>query len=131
MRVGKLLATSFCFFLKHSCVPITLHYGVGMTSALRHLVEIISHEIEPDRIILFGSRARGDNEEKSDYDICVLKTGVEHRRKLAKQIYRLLYDLGVPVDVVVETPERFEQLKDNRFMIYKDIAKHGQVIYER
>jgi predicted nucleotidyltransferase len=102
-----------------------------MTSTLRHLVDILIHEVEPDRIILFGSRARGDNEERSDYDICVLKTGVAHRRKLAKQIYRLLYDIDASVDVIVETPERFEQLKDNRFLIYTEIAKHGQVIYER
>ncbi|MGH7453572.1 MAG: nucleotidyltransferase domain-containing protein [bacterium] len=102
-----------------------------MTSDLRHLVDILIREVEPDSIILFGSRARGDNEERSDYDICVLKTGVPHRRSLAKQIYRLLYDTGMPVDIIVETPERFDQLKDNRFLVYKDIAKHGQVIYER
>jgi len=102
-----------------------------MTSALRHLVDILIREVEPDRIILFGSRARGDNEERSDYDICVLKTGVAHRRNLAKQIYRLFYDIDVPVDIIVETPERFDQLKDNRFLIYKEIAKQGQVIYER
>lgn len=102
-----------------------------MTSTLKNLVDILSREVEPDRIILFGSRARGDNEERSDYDICVLKTGVAHRRTLAKQIYRLLYDIDAPIDVIVETPERFEQLKDNRFLIYKEIAQHGQVIYER
>jgi len=102
-----------------------------MTSALRDLVDILAREVEPDRIILFGSRARGDHEEKSDYDICILKTGVAHRRNLAKQIYRLLYDIDLPVEVIVETPERFEQLKDNRFLIYQEIAKHGQVIYER
>ena len=102
-----------------------------MIPTLRHLVNILVREVEPDRIILFGSRARGENEEQSDYDICILKTGVMQRRKLAKQIYRLLYDINAPVDVIVETPERFEQLKDNRFLIYKDIAKHGQVIYER
>jgi len=102
-----------------------------MTSKLRYLVDILVREVEPDRIILFGSRARGSNEERSDYDICVLKTGVSHRRKLAKQIYRLLYDIDVPVDIIVETPERFEQLKDNRFLIYREIAKYGQVIYER
>jgi predicted nucleotidyltransferase len=102
-----------------------------MASTLRPLIDILVREVEPDRIILFGSRAKGDHQERSDYDICVLKTGVTHRRTLAKQIYRLLYDLGAPVDVIVETPERFDRLKDNRFMIYKEIAKHGQVIYER
>ncbi len=102
-----------------------------MTATLRHLVDTLIREVEPDRIILFGSRARGDNDERSDYDICVLKTGVVHRRKLAKQIYRLFYDIDTPVEVIVETPERFDLLKDNRFLIYKEIAKQGQVIYER
>ena len=102
-----------------------------MTSALRNLVDLLVREVEPDRIILFGSRARGDNSERSDYDICVLKTGVVRRRNLAKQIYRSLYDIDLPVDVIVETPERFEELKNNRFLIYKEIAKHGQVIYDR
>jgi predicted nucleotidyltransferase len=102
-----------------------------MTSALKKLVDLLVREVEPDRIILFGSRARGDNGEHSDYDICVLKTGVARRRNLAKQIYRSLYDIGLPVDVIVETPEHFEELKNNRFLIYKEIAKHGQVIYDR
>lgn len=102
-----------------------------MTSTLRHLVDILIREVEPDRIILFGSRASGDNEERSDYDICIIKTGVVHRRQLARQIYRLLYDFDVPVDVIVETPERFDHLKNNRFLIYQEIAKHGQVIYDR
>jgi hypothetical protein len=56
---------------------------------------------------------------------------VTRRRNLAKQIYRSLYDIGLPVDVIVETPEHFEELKNNRFLIYKEIANHGQVIYER
>jgi len=104
---------------------------VQLTSVLKHLVAILAREVEPDRIILFGSRARGDSEERSDYDICVLKKDVVHRRTLAKRIYRLLYEVDAPVDVIVETPERFEQLKSNRFMIYKEIDRHGQVIYER
>jgi len=102
-----------------------------VTNALKQLVDTIVREVDPDRIILFGSRARGDNEQQSDFDICVLKTGVSHRRKLAKQLYCLLYDTDLPVDVIVETPQRFDQLKDNRFLIYKEIANHGQVIYEK
>lgn len=102
-----------------------------MTSTLENLVDILVREIEPDRIILFGSRARGDSNEQSDYDICVLKSGIVHRRKVAKHIYRLLYDINAPVDVIVDTPEHFDQLKNNRFLIYKEIARQGQIIYER
>ncbi len=102
-----------------------------MTSILKNLVDTLVREIEPDRIILFGSRARGESADRSDYDLCVLKTGVTHRRDLAKKIYRLLYDLNAPVDVIVETPERFAQLKHKRHLIYKTIAVEGQVIYEK
>ena len=43
---------------------------------LRRIVEVIVREIDPERMILFGSRARGDHKEDSDYDILVLKEGV-------------------------------------------------------
>jgi predicted nucleotidyltransferase len=102
-----------------------------MKSTLKRLIDILAREVEPDRIILFGSRAKGNCKELSDYDICILKTGITNRRQLAKQIYCLLYDLNIPFDIIVETPERFKRLKNNRFMIYREIAKHGQVIYER
>ena len=66
----------------------------------------------------------------SDYDIFVLKSGVVHKRKLAQRIY-LMLDVNVPVDVIVETPETFNELKDNTFLIYNEIAKYGQVVYEK
>jgi len=95
------------------------------------IVDIIIQSADPDRIILFGSRARKDNKKQSDYDICVLKQGITHRRELAMQIYRDLYGIGVAVDVIVETPETFEKVKDNPFLIYHNIARHGRVLYEK
>jgi predicted nucleotidyltransferase len=102
-----------------------------MNSPLEKAIDIIIKSVNPDKIILFGSRARGDFKKESDYDICIIKKDVEHRRKLAQQIYRLLYGVGVPLDIIVETPERFEELRDNPFMIYKEIAKYGRVVYEK
>ncbi len=101
-----------------------------MKGSLEQVIEIIVHGVNPDKIILFGSRARGENHEESDYDLCVLKTDVGHRRKLAKQIYRSLYGSGLAVDVIVETPQRFEELKEDPFLIYKEIGR-GKVIYEK
>jgi predicted nucleotidyltransferase len=98
---------------------------------IRKIVEIIRCSADPERIILFGSRAKGTQKQESDYDICVIKSGVKHRRKLAMKLYRDLYGVGVPVDVIVETPETFEELRDNPFLIYHDIARQGRIIYEK
>jgi uncharacterized protein len=98
---------------------------------IQKIAEIIIQSADPDRIILFGSRARRDNKNQSDYDICVIKRGVKHRRELAMKLYQDLYGLGVAVDVIVETPEIFDELKDNPFMIYHEIAKQGRVIYDK
>ena len=97
---------------------------------LAEIVQKVVEEAVPDKIILFGSRAKGEQAKDSDYDIFVLKNGVVHKRKLAQRIY-LMLDVNVPVDVIVETPETFNKLKDNPFLIYNEIAKYGQVVYEK
>jgi uncharacterized protein len=102
-----------------------------MDSALQKAVDIIVKVADPDKIILFGSHARGDNRKDSDYDLCVLKHDVEHRRKLAQEIYISLCDVSTPIDVVVQTPDRFDELKDDQYLVYKQIAKDGVVIYEK
>jgi predicted nucleotidyltransferase len=102
-----------------------------MTSDLTILINKIVNNIDPEKIILFGSRARGDNHNQSDYDLCVLKSNVKQRRKLAQQIYRLLYDTAIAVDLIVETPQHFDELKENCYMIYRDIARNGKVVYDK
>jgi len=102
-----------------------------MRAPLKEIVKRIVEETDPDKIILFGSRAKGENKKWSDYDICVLKKGVENKRKLAKGIYRKLFGVGASVDVIVETPEQFNKLKDKWFLVYSEIARHGRVVYEK
>ena len=101
------------------------------TGSLKKIVDIITRSVDPDRIILFGSRSKGTQTQRSDYDICVIKSGVKHRRDLAMKLYRDLYGVGVPVDVIVETPESFEEFRNNPFMIHHDIAHQGRIIYEK
>lgn len=102
-----------------------------MNNPLEKAIEIIVQVADPDKIILFGSRARGDNKKDSDYDICVIKRDVEHRRKLAQQIYVSLCDVSTPIDVIVQTQDKFDELKNNPYFVYKQIAKDGVVVYEK
>ena len=102
-----------------------------MDRRLKEIIKRIVEETDPDKIILFGSRAKDKGKIGSDYDICVLKSDKIKRNDLEKRIYQKLYGLGIPIDIIVETTERFKKLKDNKFLIYREIARHGRTIYEK
>lgn len=80
----------------------------------------------PERIILFGSAARG--ELADDIDLLVVKSGA-HRRKLAGEIYLGLADLGQPVDVVVVTPEDLERYAESPGLVIGPALREGKVVY--
>ncbi len=71
-------------------IKITLSLEVDMT-ALNKAIDIIIKVADPDQIILFGSRARGNHHPESDYDLFVINNDVDHCRKLTRKIYRALY----------------------------------------
>lgn len=102
-----------------------------MDKTLQEIIRRIVDDVDPDKIILFGSRAKGKSKEKSDYDICVLKEGIENKRKLAQKIYSELFGVGASVDVIVETPQKFDELKDKWFLVYSEVEKFGSVVYEK
>jgi len=46
-------------------------------------------------------------------------------------LYRSLYGVGVPVDILVETPDSFNTHKNNPHLIYREIAQFGKILYEK
>lgn len=98
-------------------------------AALPELVRRIVAVAHPDRIILFGSAARGPGGPDSDLDVLVVKAGVPHRRRLAQQIHRALFGLGVPVDVVVMTPEDLDALRDAVGSFVGSALREGRELY--
>ena len=93
--------------------------------------DIIVSEVKPDKIILFGSRARGDNCEDSDYDILVLKSQFIDRRKALKDLRVSLYKKGVCVamDILFLDTAKYVELSGVNGLVYTDIKKDGRVIY--
>ena len=68
------------------------------------LNEIILRIVEvakPDKIILFGSAARGQMGRNSDVDLLVVKSGDFHRGQLTEEIYMNLFGVGQAVDIIV------------------------------
>ena len=98
-------------------------------AALRELVRSIVEVAKPDRIILFGSAARGEMGPDSDLDVLVVKSAIEHRRRLAQDIYMNLPELGVGVDVIVLTPEDIEAQRTSAGSIVGPALEEGRVIY--
>ena len=103
-------------------------------SALEYLPEITRRLLgvsDPERIILFGSYARGDHSPDSDLDLLVVIEGINAPRKESNRLRRSLRGLLIPVDILVTTPENLEQYKDSVGLIYRSALSEGKVIYER
>ena len=96
---------------------------------LDEIVRRIVAVAQPEKIILFGSAARGGMGPHSDVDLLVVKGGV-HRRAMAGRIYRRLVGVGTPVDVVVVTPEDVERYREIHALIVRPALREGSVVYE-
>jgi len=96
------------------------------------LNEIILRIVEvakPDKIILFGSAARGQMGRNSDVDLLVVKSGDFHRGQLTEEIYMNLFGVGQAVDIIVVTPEDIERYKDSFAVVIYPALKEGKVVY--
>ena len=96
-----------------------------MDNIISRIVEVA----DPERIILFGSAARGDLNRHSDVDLLIVKEGVD-TLDLMRQIRRNLYGVGAAVDAIVVTPQAIERYKDSHALIIKPALQEGKVIYE-
>lgn len=102
---------------------------MAMEDVLDEVIRRIVDVAQPDRIILFGSAARGPVGPDSDLDFLVVKTGVAHRRRLAQQIYLSLFGIPVPVDIVVVTPEDVQAYGDKLGTITRTALMEGKLVY--
>ena len=97
--------------------------------ALAEIVCRIVHVAAPERIILFGSAARGEAGPNSDLDLLVIKPGRYHRGRVTDAIYRSLIGVGEAVDIVVVTPEDVERYRDALGLVIAPALREGRVIY--
>lgn len=98
-------------------------------AVLDEIVRRVVEAAQPDRIILFGSAARDEMSPESDVDLLVIKSGVEHRGQLEERIYMNLFGVGVPVDVVVVTPEDVARIGDRVGSVIRPALREGREIY--
>ncbi len=105
----------------------------GMKPSPEVIREIIARVVQvahPQRLILFGSAARGEMGPDSDVDLLVVVQEPVHRRDLAGEIYRNLHGVQVPVDVVVVTENDIQEFGDKLGTVLYPALKEGVVVYE-
>jgi predicted nucleotidyltransferase len=88
------------------------------------------HGFHPDKIILFGSQARGTADDRSDVDILVICRFEGKRRQLMLEMDRALNGLRLARDVVILTPEEFERDRYIPGTIARPAWLEGKVVYE-
>ena len=96
---------------------------------LQEIVWWVVDVAAPDRIVLFGSAARGEMGPDSDVDILVIKSGVEHRRRLVEKIHMSLFGVGAAVDVFVATPDDIQRLGNKVGSILGPALREGTETY--
>ena len=96
---------------------------------LKGIVASVVQAARPDKIILFGSAARGQLGPNSDVDLLVIKSGRFSRTRLINKIYMGLDEAGEPVDIVIVTPEEVEEYRDCPYLVIYPALREGKVVY--
>jgi len=97
---------------------------------LRLATERLVREFHPERIILFGSHARGTADARSDVDLLVVCPIQGSRRALMVAMDRALRGLGFARDVIVLTPEELECDRHIPGTVARPAWREGRILYE-
>ena len=96
---------------------------------IQEMAEGIAREFKPERIILFGSYARGDAGQDSDIDLLVLAEHAGKSWEYAGRI-RLHLPMDLSFDVLVRTPQYFQERLAMGDPFLSEIAREGVTLYE-
>lgn len=102
-----------------------------MTDPLPQIVDRLVRRFDPERIVLFGSRARGDARPDSDIDLLVVLSSFESARKTRISMLSELRDLKVSVDVMVTTPADLERRASIPSIPLHTVVQEGREVYAR
>ena len=96
-------------------------------------------EIDPYKIILFGSLSKDLESPNSDIDLLVIldsnNISQNYQEKMENKmlVRRCIYNISkqIPIDLIVYTKKEYEIIKNNKNSFFKDIEKTGKILYEK
>jgi predicted nucleotidyltransferase len=98
---------------------------------IQEMADRIVKRFDPEKIILFGSHARGDAGPDSDVDLLVVMPVAGSKRDKMVEIGVALHDIHLPKDIIVTTPEDFEWRKEIVGTIERPDVHESKVLYAR
>ena len=109
---------------------------IHVTDALLdRMVRAIVAEVDPEQVILFGSRARGDARADSDVDLIVVEAepfGPErNRHREMVRLYHALAGFRVGIDVLVYSQDDVEYWRDSLNHVLARALREGRTLYRR
>lgn len=119
----------------HAAAPIPLPEETEFNEAevLRQMVDIIVREADPEAIILFGSRARGDAGADSDVDLLIIEREPfgpgRSRIQEAARLYQALDDMPVSKDLLVYSRKEFQRWKEALNHVVANAVREGRLLY--
>ena len=98
---------------------------------LEEIVRRLVEAVDPDKIILFGSRGRGDFHSQSDVDLLIVKASDLPHHRRAGLAHRALTGIGVPKDILWYTPEEVDEWSEVKYHVATRATREGRVLYEK
>lgn len=105
--------------------------AVSVQDPIREMVRRIAAQFHPDKIILFGSHARGQAGPDSDVDLLIVMPVEGSKRRKATEIDGALADRRIPLDLLVVTPEEFERARHQVGSVLRPAVLEGLILYDR
>lgn len=105
------------------------HRGKPDPAVVADVIQRVVEAAQPEKIVLFGSAARGEMGPDSDLDLLVIKGGKFNRRRVTVAIRRNLRRVDAAIDVVLVTPDEVERYRDSHCLVICPALREGKVIY--
>ncbi len=104
---------------------------IKIENVIFNIVEKIKDNYMPEKIVLFGSHAKGNPNPNSDIDLLIVKDSDFRRDERDIEIRDLLREVKFPMDIFVYTPEEVNQFRSLKGSFINNIFKDGEVLYEQ
>ena len=104
---------------------------VESSDIIREMVRRIVDRFDPEKIILFGSHARGNARPDSDVDLLVVMNFSGNRRRQASILDSTLIGTGLPTDLILISPAEMTAQKDQMGTLIHDALPDSRLLYER